>query len=140
MLLGVSCGLLLVDSSNPGWGTLLTVAVLLLWIPLGLVWCARVVLRLSGRGRWRDVLVPPVVVLATLGVAASGVPLQLRFELARGALDELVDTLPPGEESVEVDRWVGTYPILTADRVPGGRRDRARPLGAGRHGPDAGRR
>jgi hypothetical protein len=120
LLLGVSCVLLVIDSSTPGWGTLLTAFVLLLWIPLGLVWCARVVLRFAGRGRWRDVVVPPVVVLATLGVAASDVPLQVRFDLARGSLDELVDSLPPGDEYVEVDRWVGTYPIVAAARVPGG--------------------
>lgn len=119
LLLGASCALLLVDASAPGWSTVITVGALLLWIPLGLLWCARLVLVLAGRSRWREVVVTPVVILATLAVCASGLPLRARFEPSRGAFDALVASLPPGSD-VPLDERVGTYRIHSASQRFGG--------------------
>jgi len=92
----------------------------LLWLACAGVWIALVVQDVRSRRPSVLTLVAPLVVIATAALMVTDIPLQVRFDLSRGAMQEAVDTMPSGDDMVLGPGLVGTYVIRSMERVEGG--------------------
>jgi hypothetical protein len=102
--------------SVPGGHFLIRIALALGGLVLGFTWCCLAVY-VAARGVWGPpvrggvaLLATAAVVLATAAMTVGHVPLRLRFELSRGAFDQVVQDGPDA-----VDRRVGWYDVTDID-------------------------
>lgn len=120
VLVGVATLATLWEASLPGSMFFLLLPLLLVWLACAAVWIALVVHDVRRRRPGVVTLVVPVVVLATAALIRTDIPLQVRFDLARSAMQDAVATMPADDDSVTGNRLVGTYVIRFLDRVDGG--------------------
>jgi hypothetical protein len=96
----------------------------LLWLLIAVVWLLRLALALwQARGRmsaahWARWLAIPLVLGVIFGITSTDVVKRTRFDLSRGALDQMaVDVMAGGS----LDRgWVGLYDVGIAERTANG--------------------
>jgi hypothetical protein len=72
-----------------------------MWLLVGVIWVSRFLLMLGGRpwptGRaWLRWLAIPALALLTFGFVRTDLPMRIRFELSRGAMDQLADDVAAG--------------------------------------------
>lgn len=72
-----------------------------LWLFVAVTWLCRFLLMLGGRRwpkgtAWLPWLIIPAVALLTYGFVRTDLPMRIRFELSRGAMDQLVDEVAAG--------------------------------------------
>lgn len=112
--------------SVPGLDFFLAIAVIYAGVAIGLTWVlcfsitafrARLHITPTGWMRWLGI---PILGTLFVVLVAMDVPLRVRFELSRPALEqaearvEAGETIQPG--------WIGLYPIERIDRLPNGAR------------------
>lgn len=107
-------------ASLPGSMFFAALLLALVWLLLGALWIVLLVLDIRDRRPSPATLVVPVLVIATAAFAVSGSALQMRFDLARPALQDAVDSMPADDDYVLGPGLVGTYAITSMERVPGG--------------------
>ena len=113
--------------SVPGTYFLLFMFLQLVWLAVGVVWLILVGLSIRTvgfRGTVRPGYLVAMAVVVTLTAAAvvNDVPLRLRFEASRPALDELVAQVGPGatEALTGIDRQVGWFDAERIEPFAGG--------------------
>lgn len=107
-------------SSLPGSMFLAQLPIALVWLLLGALWIVLLILDIRARRPSPATLVVPVLVVVTAAFAVSDSALQMRFDLARPAFQDAVDSMPADDDYVLHPGLVGTYAITSMERVPGG--------------------
>ncbi len=120
VLVGIATFATLWEVSLPGSMFFLLLPLALVWLTAAGIWIALVVHDIRRRRASIVTLVVPLVVAGTAALGLTDIPLQVRFDLARGAMQDAVDTMPADDDAVIGNRLVGTYMIRFLDRVDGG--------------------
>lgn len=116
VLLAGSSSLLLYDASNPGFMTLLSLPALLVWVVLGVAWLVRLGRCVAGIPTpLRTLVVPALVVIATVALCRSPLLLQLRFDASRSSFDAARVAFDQHPESLRVPDRIGSYDISTVE-------------------------
>ncbi len=116
VLLAGSSALLTYDASTPGFMTLLSLLALLIWVVLGVAWLARLWRYVAGIPTPLGTLVvPALVVIATVALCQSPLPLQLRFDASRSSFDAARVAFDQHPESLRVPDRIGSYDISTVE-------------------------
>ncbi|NRQ31459.1 hypothetical protein HII36_06335 [Nonomuraea sp. NN258] len=94
------------------------------WLVFVPVWAALFIFTFVGRWgclrrEWPRWTVAPLAVVLAGALIQWGVPVQVRFELSRAALDRFATSVARGAPPPD-GGWIGLYPVLSAERVPGG--------------------
>ncbi len=126
LLVAVPLGTLLWAATYPGLHPIGLLAVLALLV-LGGLWCVRLSLAIAQRaewslGRWSFA---PGLGIAAAGFYLLGLPVKLRFALARAEFQAVLSSLPANEsleegDQVSVPDRIGSYQITGAHQVDGG--------------------
>ena len=115
-------GVAILAASLPGGDFGLLVVASVLWLPVGLAWIAALVASRGQRhalGRpQRSFALAPAVVVLTVALAISGLPLTARFAISRSALERLPDLGLSNDESASV----GLYSVCCFERTDFGYR------------------
>ncbi|MER6509173.1 hypothetical protein ABT158_20275 [Nonomuraea sp. NPDC001636] len=87
------------------------------WVLFGVPWLVMLGGALFRRGgavelrrQWRFWVVPPLVAALAEALVYVGAPVRVRFELSRGSLEHLAQTVSAGTPPEE-QRWIGLYPV-----------------------------
>jgi hypothetical protein len=112
--------------SIPGTYFLLLIFLPMFWAVLGIVWLVaglRTIYRTGFRGtlvnRW--LIGTVVVALLTAGAIAADVPLRVRFEASRAAMDAIGPRLAAAAAPQELpDQWIGLFDAERIERFEGG--------------------
>lgn len=105
-----SVGLLYV-SSLPGSPLIFVMPVLGLWLVVGVVWLVLLVLAIRRRRFSFSLVIGPAAAVIVGALSMSPLPLQARFDLARGSFDATVRSLPPDQSEGGSLGLVGSYRI-----------------------------
>jgi hypothetical protein len=123
------------NSSGSLWLLFLTAPI---WVVLAAIWLIRFLLAVRGnRGRmstahWARWLAIPLALGLVFGITRTDALIQARFDLSRGALDQMAADVTAGGS---LDRgWVGLYSVGTAERTANGFRFVVNDDGLGRWG------
>ena len=107
-------------ASLPGSAFFVLLPLALLWLASAGIWIALVVQDVRRRRPGAVTVLVPLVVIATASLMLTDVPLQVRFDLSRGAMQHAVDTMPADADMVLEPGLIGTYVIRSMERVDGG--------------------
>ncbi len=126
----IACSLVILWAvSHPGIGLMPFAAAALAALVLmvaAVVWLVRLVRYRRAHGvQARSFAAAPVAAVVVLGLVSTGVPLELRFTLSRGAFENQVKRLQEAPSQEAADRLqmpsrVGLYGVVAAARVPAG--------------------
>lgn len=137
VLVTVACCVLLYGASSPrpglGFGLIGTGLVILLWLSIAAVGLVALILYIAallqrrvrpGSMHWWRWSIAPALAVATFAAVSLDVPLHARFEMSRGAFEEVVrDTRRNPDagrfEGGWVTRRIGAYTVQNVDEVNG---------------------
>lgn len=112
--------------SVPGGPSMGAFALLVLaWFGAGGYWLLRLVAALVAGGAtplrqaWRRWIVPPIVVMITVGLLMTSAPLLVRFNLSQNEMDQLARASESGVEILDVGR-VGLFTVRSVESFDGG--------------------
>jgi hypothetical protein len=121
--------LLLYGVSAPGGyfeaillSVILGLVLAVIWIPRFVVGLLRADGRPGLRRHWARWAAGPVMGAAVIGLMHFNVPYTVRFALSEASLERFAQAVATGAESETGDRWVGLFPLKSAERIDGGAR------------------